>query len=236
MVNVAEIDETEVPAEFAGHEMAAPNWAKWVERPDDTKLTADQAERITLLLAAARDKARLPWLDATPSARPDKAARPAAVVATGTLWASQRMATKRRTEDSDHQEVAVKEFLASVGFTEVPTKPITAPDDLDRGQFCAESEVAGTKADISVRPNNGRLLLVECKVSGSSVNSVKRLNHEVGDKAATWARAFGNQRHSMAVLAGVFRLKNLVDAQDKNIAIVWERDLAPLGEFLAAAR
>jgi hypothetical protein len=79
------------------------------------------------------------------------------------------------------------------------------------------------------------LLLVECKVSGSAVNSVKRLNHEVGDKAATWSRAFGTQQHTMAVLAGVFRLKNLTDAQAKNIALVWERDLTPLAAFLAAA-
>jgi hypothetical protein len=36
VVNVAEIDLTQVPAEFAGHQMAAPSWAEWVERdPDD---------------------------------------------------------------------------------------------------------------------------------------------------------------------------------------------------------
>lgn len=47
----------------------------------------------------------------------------------------------------------------------------------------------------------------------------------------------GVQAHTMAVLAGLFRLKNLVDAQDvKHFAVVWERDLAPLVEFVRAAR
>lgn len=32
MVSVADIDLTGVPPEFAGHEMAAPSWAEWVER------------------------------------------------------------------------------------------------------------------------------------------------------------------------------------------------------------
>lgn len=32
-----------------------------------------------------------------------------------------------------------------------------------------------------------------------------------------------------------FRCMNLVDAQAKGIAVVWERDLTPLMEFLAAA-
>jgi XamI restriction endonuclease len=203
------------------------------EKP--TRLTAAQAERIALLLTASRDRARFPWLDAAPPTRPDPAARLSALVATATLWASQRMATKRRTEGSRNQEASVRAYLASIAFTQVPTLAISAPDDLARGTFCAETEVVGSNADISVRAHNGRLLLIECKVSGSAVNSVKRLNREVGDKVATWSRAFGTQQHTMAVLAGVFRLKNLTDAQAKNIAIVWERDLAPLAAFLAAA-
>ena len=38
------------------------------------------------------------------------------------------------------------------------------------------------------------------------------------------------------VLAGVYKLKNLKDAQDAQVAIFWERDLTPLADFLEVAR
>jgi hypothetical protein len=199
------------------------------------KLTATQAERIALVLTAARDRTRFPWL-ATVVREAQESERKAAILATATLWASQRMATLRRTESSTRQEETVLAYVRSQSYTVVPPRTINVPDNLGRGEACAESIVAGAKADVAIRLFNGRLLLIECKVSGSAINSVKRLNHDVGDKAATWKTAFGAQAYSMAVLAGVFKLKNLTDAQDKGIFVVWERDLAPLGEFLAAAK
>jgi hypothetical protein len=33
---------------------------------------------------------------------------------------------------------------------------------------------------------------------------------------------------------GVFKLKNLQTAQGKGIALIWERDLTPLGAFIEA--
>jgi XamI restriction endonuclease len=219
----------------AGPPFSEDDLATMAEVPKKpTKLTPAQAERIALILTAARDTARFPWLAAAVR-EAQESERKAAVLTTATLWAAQRMATLRRTESSKRQEEAVIAYIASKGFSQVATRVINIPDDIARGQVCAESVVAGTKADITVRLLNGRLLLIECKVSGSGINSVKRLNHEVGDKAATWKTAFGTQAYPMAVLAGVFKRKNLMDAQDKGIFIVWERDLASLGEFLAAA-
>jgi hypothetical protein len=197
---------------------------------------ADEAERLVILLSAARDPERFPWLAANPPRPPDVIERRAAILSTAALWAGQRMATKRRTESSGQQEAAVRAEIAAVGFTEVERRRyINNIDDLERGQFCAEAEVAGVKADICVRLHNGRLLLIECKVSNSATNSVKRVIHDVGDKVAVWQRGFGAQAIPMAVISGVFRLKNLRDAQAKGIAIVWQRDLSPLLEFLAAA-
>jgi hypothetical protein len=72
-------------------------------------------------------------------------------------------------------------------------------------------------------------------VTNSSTNSVKRLNREVGGKAERWSRAFGERAVTAAVLAGVFKVKNLTDAQDVGVSIFWERDLTPLAEFLAEA-
>jgi hypothetical protein len=62
-----------------------------------------------------------------------------------------------------------------------------------------------------------------------------RFGH-TGQQAALWRAGFGAQAIPMGVIAGVFKLKNLEDAQTKGIAIVWERDLAPLAEFVRAAR
>lgn len=81
---------------------------------------------------------------------------------------------------------------------------------------------------------DGRLLALECKVSNSSINSVKRLNRETGDKARNWRSAFGRQVITGAVLAGVYKLGNLISAQDDpGIVIFWEHDLAPLRDFVS---
>ncbi len=198
--------------------------------------TAVETAAIATLMSAAWDRARLPWLEAERMADPVE--RRAAVLTTASLWAAQQMATKRRNESSTRQEAAVMALLAATpGFVEVPRRAtITNVDDLARGEFCAESEVARVKSDVCVRLHNGRLLLIECKVSSSPLNSVKRLIHDIGDKLGVWRTAFGAQAIPMGVIAGVFKLKNLEDAQTKGIAVVWERDLTPLAEFLRAAR
>lgn len=199
-------------------------------------LSVDGAERIVALLGAARDRARFPWLEVVPPRLPDAAERRVAVAVTASIWAAQTIATKRRNESSNKQEAAVLALLTAEGYTQVGTRKITAPDDLARGEFCAETLAGGVKADVCVRLHNGRLLLIECKVSGSATNSVKRLIHDIGDKVAVWRDAFGAQAIPMGVIAGVFKRKNLVDAQDKGIYLVWERDLTPLAEFLRSAQ
>lgn len=55
-------------------------------------------------------------------------------------------------------------------------------------------------------------------------------------KATVWRRIFGERAVSAAVLAGVYNLRNLQDAQAVGVAIFWERDLQPLREFIQAAR
>ena len=86
-----------------------------------------------------------------------------------------------------------------------------------------------------IRLRDGRLLALECKVSNGPKNSWKRLQREVGGKADTWGRAYGTQIITGAVLAGVFDLKCLVDAQNRqNVALFWQHDLAPLIEFARA--
>jgi hypothetical protein len=75
----------------------------------------------------------------------------------------------------------------------------------------------------------------ECKVSNSATNSVKRLNRECGGKADAWRRSFGERAIPGAVLAGVFKRKNLEDAQTvSRLTIFWEHDLELLATFLRA--
>ena len=108
--------------------------------------------------------------------------------------------------------------------------------DLPAGHFTlGEVSAAGTKADVAVCLRNGLVLLIECKVSNSGTNSIKRLNHEVGDKIGKWRDLFGRQACTVAVLAGVYNLVNLEAAQDAGISIFFQYDLGPLREFIEAS-
>ncbi len=84
---------------------------------------------------------------------------------------------------------------------------------------------------------DSRLLLIECKVSNSSLNSIKRLLRETCGKATQWRSGFGERAITAAVLSGVFKLRHLQQAQnDYGVAIFWERDLGPLASFVNTAR
>jgi len=191
---------------------------------------------IASVIVAGLDRERFPWLFRPTISAPTETERDMAVRWTAALWAVQRSATRRRGEAAGRQEQNVKALLQGHDFEEVPRRVILRVGDLDPGQFCPEAVTGGVKCDVPIRLRNGYLLLIECKVSSSGVNSVKRLNHETGNKAREWSRTFGEQAHTMAVLTGVFRKVNLLRAQNhQNIYLVWERDLAPLGEFLDRA-
>jgi hypothetical protein len=127
-------------------------------------------------------------------------------------------------------------LLQPLQLRKVSPRPIGSPRDfLAPGEFCRQSSVGGTRADLTIGLSD-RLLVIECKVSNSEVNSYKRLNHEVGNKAANWTRAFGQGVIPAAVLDGVFKLENLERAQAAGISIFWERNLQSLTEFVMLAR
>lgn len=201
-----------------------------------TRIDGSGATAIARVVRAGLDAERFPWLNATPMRQPTGDELDIAVRWTAGLWAVQLTATKLRGESASRQENAVKALLTAVGFGEVKRRRIDTPADLAPGTFCPEALVAGAKCDVPVALRNGRLLLIECKVSSSAVNSVKRLNRETGGKAELWRAAFGAQASTAAVLAGVFRLGNLTQAQnDQRIYLYWERDLTPLADFVGTA-
>ncbi len=190
------------------------------------------------VIAGAFDPERFPWLFSRPRRRPTAQERNLAVRWTAGLLAAQKASTERRNESSKRQEQAVDVVLASCPqpFSKVKPRAIVSVRDLDLGEYCRQSKVGGTRADLSIALRDKRLLLLECKVSNSEVNSYKRLIHEVGNKASTWRGKFGDSALPGAVLAGAFSLDNLEQAQTAGIYLFWEADLSSLVSFVEAAR
>ena len=78
---------------------------------------------------------------------------------------------------------------------------------------------------------------IECKVSNSATNSVKRLNNDAAVKAEYWLKVFGtSQVVPAAMLAGVFNVMNLTQAQTRGLALFWSHDLEKLGAFIDSTK
>ncbi|MBM3648708.1 MAG: XamI family restriction endonuclease [Alphaproteobacteria bacterium] len=180
------------------------------------------------------DMKRFPWVIA--GRDPTDAELEASIIATATLQAHEALSTSRRGSASKSQELQVSEALGAAGWTlDNSRSPVVSLDEIQRGHFSCERKVGGAKCDIPIRLNDGRLLALECKVSNGPKNSWKRLQREVGGKADAWKQAYGSQVITGAVLAGVFDLKCLADAQNQqNVVLFWQHDLKPLVEFIQA--
>jgi hypothetical protein len=81
------------------------------------------------------------------------------------------------------------------------------------------------------------LLLIECKVSNSALNSVKRVNNDAGAKAAAWIQRLGDaQVVPAALLSGVFKARNLEQAQALRLTLFWAHRLEDLRDFIEASK
>lgn len=93
------------------------------------------------------------------------------------------------------------------------------------------------KADFVIGLWDHRRMLIECKVSNSELNSVKRLNNDAAAKAEAWLQDFGrNNVVPAAVLSGVYKINNLIEAQDRGLALFWAHDLSQLEAWLSGTR
>jgi hypothetical protein len=196
-----------------------------------------EAMRVRDTVLTILDPHRFPWVNA--GRRPTSKEKHTAIVASAALAAAREVETHRRNTSKEAQEQAVKDLLAGIGFNEVATREIpmlTAAPNL--GEYCGETRLAGTRADIVARLRDGRVMAIECKVSNSAVNSYKRVVHDTGGKAATWYRELGSaQVIPAAVLSGVFNPTNLVDVQDdKGVALFWQHRLNDLAQFVKQAK
>ena len=213
--------------------LSEENFWTLVGSPKSKVVRSEYSETVAEVISLVIDPVRFPWVAANRDPTPQE--RDAALMATTVLLAAQRVGTGARSDRSKLQELAVAQVLTDAGYVKVEERErIELIDDLDRGTFTNERRVAGAKCDVPVRLHDGRMLLIECKVSFGPKNGWKRLNRETGGKAEGWRNHFGSAAVITAVvLDGVFDLGCLVQAQEQQgVTIFWERQLDPLREFL----
>lgn len=204
--------------------------------PTVLRTDEERARRVRDVIFQILDSHRFPWI--SENREPTQHERMQAIVASAVLVAAQKVATSRRSDARKEQEDAVKTLLWRIGFTEVRPRDVPIIDLAPNPrEFCSESKLGGTRADILVRLYDRRLMPIECKVSNSAVNSFKRVNHEALGKARSWITDFGN-RHvvPVAVIGGVFNAANLDAAQDEGLAIIWSHRLEDLAAFVESSR
>lgn len=199
---------------------------------DDATLLA----KVVAFMRDWHDRRRFPWITGewTPTEHDQKAA----VLATTALLAMRKVETLRRSSGRALQEELVEVHLINNKFAKVPTRRITTLRDApQQGEFCRESLLGTRKADFVVGLWDGRTLALECKVSNSSTNSVKRLNNDAAVKAEVWRSDFGaTQVVPGAVLTGVYAITNLTDAQDRGLSLFWGHNLNQLTEWIESTR
>jgi XamI restriction endonuclease len=200
------------------------------------KSDAAMAERVARVILNGLDRRRFPWV--VQRRKPTEAERGAAVVASAALMATRRLETARRSNEKQRQEDDVKAALERSGLRQVDARPIKVlAHGPGPGEFCGESKLGERKADIVIGLWDGRLMPIECKVSNSSVNSVKRLNNDAAAKAEAWRTDLGaTQVVPSAVLSGVYKLSNLQSAQQRGLRLFWAHDIGRLVDWIEATR
>jgi len=196
----------------------------------------DAAQRVLDTISQAVDPHRFPWI--AQKRPPDPNEEAAAVLASAVLLTAQSISTTRRNMGRNTQEAAVRDYLIGLGFRHVNRRPIpTLYKAPEPGEFCSETSVGERKADLAVRLFDGRIMPLECKVSNSSTNSVKRLNNDAAQKAVRWTAEFGSKNAvPAAVLSGVFNVLNLRQAQNNGLYLFWAHRLDDMRIFIDGTR
>jgi hypothetical protein len=200
----------------------------------------DLVARLVETIRAVLDRRRFPWV--MEGREPTEAERHAAIVASTALIATQRVATGRRNESKTIQEELVRQTLLDQGFVEVviARRRISMLNDgPGAGTFCKEVTLGNSrrKADLVIGLWDGRTMPLECKVSNSSINSLKRLNNDTAAKAETWRRDLGTTYIvPTVVLSGVYDLPHLLSAQADGLTLYWAHRLSDLAQWIEQTR
>ncbi len=129
--------------------------------PNILKKDAEALRKAFGVIERVIDPYRFPWIES--GTVPTEQQKEAALLASSVLLAAQRIATERRMEGKDGQATKVKDFLRTLGFTEVPPAAInTIVKGPQVMQFCAECQLGERKADVVVRLYDTRLMALEC--------------------------------------------------------------------------
>ena len=209
----------------------------------DTTLSAnalsrdlEQATRVREVILQVIDPHRFPWIGE--QREPTEHERAEAIVASAVLVAARKVETSRRSDAKNKQEESVKAKLRDIDFAGVPPRDMPLLDAAPGpGQFCGESKLGDTRADLVIRLYDRRAMPVECKSSNSAVNSFKRINHEALGKARAWLAAFGSRQIvPVAVISGVFNPANLETVQDEGLVLIWSHRLEDLAELIGSTR
>jgi XamI restriction endonuclease len=225
---------------LAGPPISEDDLATLAETTSFTKsrLQADRelVRRVIEPVIFALDRRRFPWVKE--NREPDQFERDAAVIASAALLATQRLSTTRRHESKRAQEQQIEDALLLLGFKNVPTRTVkTLPQGPNLGEFCGESMLGTGKADFLIRLWDHRMMALECKVSNSYLNSVKRLNHDAAAKAEAWRKDFGEtQVVPAAVISGAYKLTKLEEAQRRGLSIFWAHSLPVMVEWIERTR
>jgi hypothetical protein len=204
--------------------------------PSRLRKNPEMVKRVIEVVRAGLDRRRFPWVG--DNRDPTEAERHAAVLASAALLATSRVGTARRSLGKERQEALVKDALIASQMVQVPTKKVKTTNDAPRpGEFCRESLLGTRKADFIVGLYDQRLMAIECKVSNSSTNSVKRLNNDAAVKAGVWLYEFGQVNIvPTAVLGGVYKLHNLMNAQERGLTLFWSHDIATMIQWIQSTR
>jgi hypothetical protein len=204
--------------------------------PGRLRSDAEMAGRVVKVVRAGLDGRRFPWV--AQRREPTNQEKGAAVLASAALMASSHVSAARRNEGKAAQELLVEEALLAGGFRLVERRPIdTFNQAPNPDEFCRESRLGSRKADFVLGLWDRRVMAIECKVSNSAVNSVKRLNNDAAAKAEAWVHDFGSkQTVPTAVLSGVFKLHNLLEAQSRGLTLFWAHDLDALLSWIGRTK
>lgn len=225
---------------LAGPPISADDLKVLAETPSFSKKRLkeepDLGRRALDVVRDVLDRRRFPWVKE--NRKPTEAEQIASVVASAALIANSRTGTLRRNKGQKDQESLVRKGLLDRKFIEQKRRKVVTMSDVpEAGHFCPESLLGGTRADFLVGLSDKRVMAIECKVSNSSVNSYKRLNHEAVGKAVSWITTFGtNGVVPVAVLSGVYTLANLIDAQSRGLTLYWAHDLDQLLDWIESIK
>jgi hypothetical protein len=190
------------------------------------------ARKIAGLVTKNVERNRFPWLDAP--ARENEHLLEMAKAWTCSLAANQNAATDFRNERKEIQEEKAVAAIKAAGYKEAAHRvEITKAADLACGYFSRECKIVGRskqKADLAVRTNRGRLLLLEAKAIGVRVDSFKRIK-ECREKAGDWRQSISSIDAGV-VIAGFVDPSQLVSLENDGILVFWEHRIERLTHHL----